>query len=91
MRCEPGGCDVYNIAGSTVLVAEFVEAVGEATGSALITHGSEQIALPHGLDDSGLRERLPSVSYTPLAEAVAESVEWFRRAIAEGRPLPPPD
>ena len=91
VRCEPGGCDVYNIAGSIVSVAEFVEAVGEATGSALITHGSEQIALPHGLDDSGLRERLPSVSYTPLADAVAESVEWFRRAMADGRPLPPPD
>ncbi len=91
VRAEPGGCGVYNIAGSTAPVAEFVEAVGEATGSAQITHGSEQLALPWGLDDSGLRERLPSVSYTPLAEAVDESAEWFRRAIAEGRPLPPPD
>ncbi len=88
-RAAPGGCDVYNIAGSTASVAEFVEAIGEATGSSGITHGDEQIAIPQGLDDPGLRSRLPSVQYTPLAEAVAATAEWFRRAMSEGRPLPP--
>lgn len=90
VRAPQEGCEVCNIAGITASIAEFVEAIGEATGSADITYGDEQMALPKGLDDSALRRLLPSVSYTPLAEAIAETAEWFRAAIADGRPLPPP-
>ncbi|MCY3561513.1 MAG: SDR family oxidoreductase [bacterium] len=89
-RAEPGGCDVYNISGSVATVASFVEAIIGTTDFAGITCGTNQLPFPRGLDDSALEARLGAVSRTPLAEGVAQTADWFRAAIADGRPLPPP-
>ncbi len=89
-RVEPDGCDVYNIAGSPATVASFTDAIVEATGATEITHGTDQLPFPRGLDDSALAARLGSVPDSSIAAGVAETAEWFRRAIAEGLPLPPP-
>ncbi len=89
-RATPGGCDVYNIAGSVATVASFVQAIVGTTDFAGITHGSDQLPFPRGMDDNALVERLGSVPHTPLEEGVAETADWFRRAINDGRPLPPP-
>jgi nucleoside-diphosphate-sugar epimerase len=89
-RAEPGGCDVYNIAGSEAPVSSFVEAIIGTTDFAGITCGADQLPFPRGLDDSALEARLGSVPQTSLAEGVTETADWFRRAIADGLPLPPP-
>ncbi|MYB25339.1 MAG: SDR family oxidoreductase [Acidimicrobiia bacterium] len=89
-RAEPGGCDVYNISGSVATVASFVEAIIGTTDFAGVTCGTEQLPFPRGLQDSALEARLGAVPRTPLAEGVAQTAEWFRAAIADGRPLPPP-
>ena len=89
-RAEPDGCDVYNIGGSVATVASFVEAVIGTTDFAGITHGTDQLPFPRGLDAGALEARLGSVPRTSLAEGVAETADWFRAAIADGRPLPPP-
>ena len=89
-RAEPRGCDVYNISGSVATVASFVEAIIGTTDFAGVTCGTEQLPFPRGLQDSALEARLGAVPRTPLAEGVAQTAEWFRAAIADGRPLPPP-
>ena len=89
-RATPGGCDVYNIGGSVATVAAFVEAIIGTTDFAGITHGTDQLPFPRGLNDSALEQRLGSVPCTLLAEGVAQTAEWFRRAIADGLPLPAP-
>ena len=89
-RVEPGGCDVYNLGGSVATVASFVETIVEATGFAGVTHGTDQLPFPRGLDDSALAARLESLAWTPLGDGVAETADWFHRAMADGRPLPPP-
>ncbi len=89
-RVEPGGCDVYNLGGSVATVASFVETIVEATGFAGVTHGTDQLPFPRGLDDSALAARLELLAWTPLTDGVAETADWFRRAMADGRPLPPP-
>ena len=89
-RAEPGGCDVYNISGRAAPVASFVKAIIGTTDFAGITCGTDQLPFPRGLDASALEARLGSVPRTPLADGVAQTADWFRRAIADGRPLPPP-
>lgn len=89
-RVRPDGCDVYNISGSIDTVASFTEAIVEVTGATGITHGTEQLPFPRGLDDSALAERLGPVPRTSLAAGVAATADWFRAAMDEGRPLPPP-
>lgn len=88
-RAEAGGCDVYNLHGSVATVASFVEAIIGTTDFAGITCGTDQLPFPRGLDDSALEARLGSVPRTPVAEGVAQTADWFRAAIADGRPLPP--
>ncbi|MCE2524776.1 MAG: NAD(P)-dependent oxidoreductase [Acidimicrobiia bacterium] len=88
-RATPGGCDVYNIAGSVAPVSSFVEAIIGTTDFAGITCGTDPLPFPRGMDDSALQARLGSVPSTSLADGVAETADWFRAAIADGRPLPP--
>jgi len=89
-RAEPAGADVYGIGGTIAPVSEFVDAIVAATGFSGITYGGDPLPLPQGMDDSQLQRRLGDFAYTPLRIAVAETAEFFRRAIADGRPLPEP-
>ena len=88
-RATPGGCDVYNLHGSVATVASFTEAIIGTTDFAGITCGTDQLPFPRGLDDGALVARLGSVPRTSIADGVAQTAEWFRAAIADGRPLPP--
>lgn len=90
VRADPAGAEVYGIGGTVAPVSEFVDAIVDATGFTGITFGGDPLPLPQGMDDSRLQARLGGVDYTSLREAVAETAELFRRAIAEGRPLPDP-
>lgn len=90
-RSAPEGAEVLNVGGPAVSVGEVVaaieEAVPEATGS--ITFENTDLPFPSRLDGSGLDRLIGEVPYTPIAEGVAESIELFRKLLAEGRIRPP--
>ena len=89
-RAEPAAAEVYGIGGTVAPVGEFVAAIEEATGFSGITFGGDPLPLPVGMDDSALQQRLGGFGYTPLRDAVADTAARFRKALAEGRPLPEP-
>ncbi|MBD0290736.1 MAG: NAD-dependent epimerase/dehydratase family protein, partial [Thermoleophilia bacterium] len=86
-RLEVQGADVYNLRGSVVEVAEVVALIEEARPEAagLITHGSDPIPIDAELDDSGLRGVLPEPPYTPLPDAIGETLAFFERENERGR------
>ncbi|MDH3752523.1 MAG: NAD(P)-dependent oxidoreductase [Acidimicrobiia bacterium] len=87
-RAELLGAAVHNLGGEVGEISELVEAIVAATDFDGLTHGSEPLALPKDFDDTALRTALGSPPVMSLADGVAATVESFRRAVAEGRPLP---
>jgi UDP-glucuronate 4-epimerase len=85
-RLEAGGAEVYNLRGSVVDVAEVVALIDEARPEAkgLITHALDPIPIDAELDDEPLRQVLRDPPFTPLAAAVAETLELFERQKDQG-------
>ena len=88
-RADFRGAGVYNLGGEVATIADFATTIAEATGFDGITYGSEQLPLPSDFDDSEVQATLGLVTSMSVSDGVAATVEWFRRAEAEGRPLPP--
>lgn len=78
-RAEPHEADTYSIGGDIVGMGTFVATIQELTGFSRITFGDEPLPFPDGLDGSALARRLGDVPHTPFRDALAETVEFFRR------------
>ncbi len=81
------GAKSYNLRGHVVDLPAFHRALGEVEPRAreLITHGERQIAIAYDLDDGALQRDLGPVPRTPLADGIRETLDHFRRLLAEGR------
>lgn len=85
-RAAGNGGRTYNLGGTTVDVAEVVGAIETvvpvATGT--ITVADEPLSGPHEVDGSGLEEVVGPLSWRPLLDGVAQTVEHYRAAIDAG-------
>ncbi len=88
-RSEFRGAAVFNLGGEVASIADFVSAIEAETGYDGITHGDEPLPLPLDFDDTATRATLGAATPMSVAAGVAATVEWFRLAESEGRPLPP--
>jgi UDP-glucuronate 4-epimerase len=83
----PQGGDAYLLRGSVVTVDEIVEAMAEVDPRAreLVDVVAQPLPLPADLSDAALRGLIGEVPHTPLREAVADTMERFRRLHAAGQ------
>ncbi len=81
------GAKSYNLRGAVVDLATFHRALCAAAPEAqeLITYGERQLGIAYDLDDAALQRDLGPLPATPLAEGVRQTLEQFRRLIADGR------
>lgn len=77
----PMGADVFNIRGQVADMADFVAAIYEAVpGSAeLISHGSEPLDLPAGMEDTVLREAFGEIPNSTLSDGIAATAAMFSK------------
>jgi nucleoside-diphosphate-sugar epimerase len=78
------GAAVFNLPGTVAHMSEMVAAIEAAAPEAAgkITFDDVQLPLPPELATGGLAATVGEVRVTPLADAVRETVEHFRRATA---------
>lgn len=85
-RAEREDASVVNMGGSSETTSAFVDAVEavvpEAAGT--LTHDDEPLPLPSDYDATGLDALIGARSYRSMTDGVADSVERFRRLMAEG-------
>jgi UDP-glucuronate 4-epimerase len=86
-RADFSGAEVFNIGGESVSTAEVIGAIEQAEPSARgrITFDDIPLPFPAEVDNHTLVEAIGPLAFTPLAEGVAETLDIFRRALAEGK------
>jgi nucleoside-diphosphate-sugar epimerase len=85
-RSAPDGPRVFNLGGSNVSLAEWVQAI-EATvpeAAGLITIAATELPFPADIAHDRLAE-LGDVPVTPYREAIAATADIYRRLAADGR------
>jgi UDP-glucuronate 4-epimerase len=85
---HPGrGAPVFNMGGTSAAMAEVVAAIEAAAPEMRgnITFEQSQLPNPEYVDSSALDAALGSISWTPLADGVARTIEHFRAAVDAGR------
>jgi UDP-glucuronate 4-epimerase len=86
-RADFRGATVFNLGGDSVSTAEVIAAIEKAEPSARgrITYDDLPLPFPQEVDNSALIEAIGPFRFTPLEDGVAETLEIFRRALADGR------
>jgi UDP-glucuronate 4-epimerase len=86
-----GAATVHNLRGITCSIAEVVEAIVAACPEAdgLITAGTTVLGFPASVDSDGLEAAIGPVDELPFPAAVAQTIDRFRVALADGRLSPP--
>lgn len=84
---EYRGSKSYNLRGEVVTLGDFHEALCKVLPEAktLVTTGKTQIAIAYDLSDDGLQRDLGPMPKTSLVDGIRETVEIFRRQLAEGK------
>ena len=86
-RAPFSGSEVYNLHGSGAHMSEIVAAIEAASPESRgrITFEEKPLALPGDAEPAHLPEVLGALPETSLTEAVAQTIEVFKSALAEGR------
>ena len=86
-RATSEGAPVYNLGGATASMEAIVEAIETVVPEAAGRIVFEPAALPHpsAIDDSAFDEALGPFAWMDLVEGVRQTVDFFRRAVDEGR------
>jgi UDP-glucuronate 4-epimerase len=86
-RAELHGAEAFNIGGDSVSTAEVIAAIEQAEPSARgqITFEDVPLPFPPEMDNSDLTAAIGRLHFTPLEQGISESLELFRRALAEGK------
>jgi len=85
-RASYQGAAACNLRNDVIEVEAFVERVQAAVpGSHLTYEAGNLLPFPPDLDDSGLRAILGQIPYTPLDQAIAQSLGLFRELLAQDR------
>lgn len=80
-RFEADGAPTYNLAGHSVSVQEFVDAIAAVTGFGGITCGTDPLPVVEGADAGPWRRDARGPEPTPLVDAIADSARIFAAAI----------
>jgi len=84
------GADVFNIGGKSVSTSEIISAI-ESTEPGMrgkISFEDVPLPFPEEVDNAPLANILGTLSETPLADGVSETVDLFKRAIIGGQITP---
>jgi nucleoside-diphosphate-sugar epimerase len=89
-RASIEGAQVFNIGGDSVSTAQVIQAIEKAEP---LAHGKitfSDIPLPFSeeVDNRYLVNAIGPITFTPLSEGVHETIEIFRRALANGKIKP---
>ena len=76
---------ICNLRNSVVDISAFVAALKDIVPNAEITHDDTPLPFPADLDDSGLRQLLGEVPFTPLGDAIAKDVEAYGALVKSGQ------
>ncbi len=81
------GAEVYNVPGAVLGMGQVVAAIERASphSAGQITFDDKQLPFPESMDGAPLDALLGGVPRRPLDEAVAETIQIFRTAVASGR------
>lgn len=82
----PDGSHVFNLAGASVAVTEFVEALAQqdATARDLITVEGSELPVPGAIAGGRLDQTLEGLSRTSLKDGITETLQRFRALHAAG-------
>jgi UDP-glucuronate 4-epimerase len=85
-RASFEGAEIFNLRGSVAQMHEVVAAIESAAPQAKgsISFSEQALALPEEFDASPLTRVIGAIPYTPLDQAVAETVALFRARVADG-------
>ncbi len=86
-RADFPGADVFNLRGSVARMSEIISAIEAAvpTLKAQITFDDKPLPFPEDMDDSSLIDALGTLPHTPLEDGVAQTINIFKQALADGR------
>ncbi len=86
-RAEAHGAQVFNIGGESVSTPQVIAAIEQAEPAAhgKITYVDEPLPFPAEVDNAALAAAIGPLKFTSLADGTAETIEIFRRALAEGK------
>jgi nucleoside-diphosphate-sugar epimerase len=89
-RASFEGAEVFNIGGGSVSTAQVIQAIEKAEPTALgkITFSDVPLPFPAEVDNQSLIHAIGAVAYTSLPAGVTETIEIFRRSLAEGKIKP---
>jgi UDP-glucuronate 4-epimerase len=84
-RAPFAGAEIFNLRGSVATMGEVVAAIEAAAPEAAgtITYSDQALALPEEFDADPLVQVIGPIPYTPLQDAVRETVEVFRARVAD--------
>ena len=79
------GAYVFNLGGKPVSMESVIAAIQEIIPDAKITHNPQPLPFPSGFDDKALRNAVPNGYDTFLTDGVRQTIEHFKRRLADGR------
>jgi len=81
------GADVFNLRGSVAHMREVIAAIESAAPEVKgkITFDDKPLPFPEDMDDTAFAQTLGRIPETPLTEGVRQTIDIFRRALAEGK------
>lgn len=84
---EFDGATVLNLAGEAVTMGDVIAAIEAAAPEAAGLVGFDDVLLPfpEEVDTTGLIETIGPIEELPFADGVADSIDRFRRLLADGR------
>lgn len=90
-RAPGTGVSVHNLAGHVVSMGEIVAAIERAAPASTgrITFEPALLPFPEEVDARSLSEAIGEIVDTPVDTAVAETIDRFRRLLADGLVVPP--
>lgn len=87
VRADMHGAEIFNLGGDSVSTIDVITSIGRAEPSALgrITFEDVSLPFPPEVDNTALIDAIGLLHTTPLDKGVAETMDLFRRALAEGK------
>ncbi len=81
------GAEVFNLRGSVAHMREVIAAIESAAPEVKgkITFDDKPLPFPEDMDDTAFAQTLGRIPETPLTEGVRQTIDIFRRALAEGK------
>ena len=83
------GQHIFNLGGEAPSMPGLVEMIREIVPGARIDFRDRKFPVPELMDNTALREHFSRVPETPLRSGIEQTIQMFRRFLAEGKLLVP--